>query len=133
LLIISWFLNYIQCPLLKNKHISNPALVPTLRSMGEKTPSKLGLREKLFLITGPLTTFLFYITKEITSTEVVYSLKIYYYLTSVLDPTLNVVVLFQGLQYHNIHTRFHKNWSIDSNAEKRETYTHICTHIQTPW
>jgi len=63
--------------LLKNKHISNPALVPILRSMGGKTPSKLGLREKLFLITGPLTTFLFYITQEITSTEVVYSLKIY--------------------------------------------------------
>jgi len=77
LLIISWFLNYIQCPLLKNKHISNPALVPIFRSMGGKTSSKLGLREKLFLITGPLTNFLFQITQKITSTEVVYSLKIY--------------------------------------------------------
>jgi len=98
LLIISWFLNYIQYPLLKNKHVSNPALVPILRSMGGKTSSKLGLIEKLFLITGPLTTFLFYITQKITSTEVVYSLKIYLLPYISFGPTLNVVALFQGLQ-----------------------------------
>jgi hypothetical protein len=73
---ITLFLNYIQCPLLKNKHIAKPALVPTLRSIGGKAPTELGLTEYQFSITGPHYLVVLHYTKT-TSKRAAYSVKLY--------------------------------------------------------